>query len=311
MARRAFKFNDKLVKLVVQVALPVAAGLLIFVLTFSYLSNKNRQTKVQNDLARLFKSGDAVNAYESAVGVLENSPMDFAALIVRGFSAFEIALGQINTVDQLKYIDDCIFSLRKALLTKDGKNDGRVFYVLGKAYYYRGDSYADECVTYLEKAEEANFSADDIPEYLGLSYAALGDYEKSVDAFLRALKNTEGGDKLNDDIYIALSRSYVRQKNYSQAESYLSKCLSQTRDIESVINARLLLGEILEARNEWARAETEYKAILKEGGETARVHHRLGELYYLQGNVAGARFEWRTALRLDSSYLPAMERLGF
>jgi tetratricopeptide (TPR) repeat protein len=275
---------------------------------FVFAGRRNRETRALNELSRLWKTGDSMEAYRISSEELEKKPMDFILLTIHGFSAFDLGVSRINAKDTLFYIDACIWSLRKALLTQEGSNDGRVSYVLGKAYYYKGESYADEAVEYLEKSRGKGYTASDIPEYLGLSYAAIGDYEKSVSAFTLALE-TKKDEALADDLLIALSRSCMELGRDDEAENYLKKCLEGTRDINSVAASRLMLGEIYEKRNEAREAEKQYTDILKEGGDMPEVHQHLGELYSKEGNMAKARYEWRAALRLDPSYLPAIEKL--
>jgi tetratricopeptide (TPR) repeat protein len=178
---------------------------------------------------------------------------------------------------------------------------------LGKAYYYKGQGYADLAVEYLEKAWAANFKANDIPEYLGLAYATLGDYRSSVAAFSLALT---GDWEPSDVLLLAIARSYLAMDEMEAARAYLVRCLQVSRDSNIIIVARLLLGNTLFKIGDLAGAEIEFLIVIEESGENAEAYFQLGELYALGGDTTRARAEWRRALRLDPTHGPARSRLN-
>jgi tetratricopeptide (TPR) repeat protein len=183
-----------------------------------------------------------------------------------------------------------------------------VFYVLGKAYYFKGGEYAELCVENLEKAREYLKNADDLYEYLGLAYAELGDFSQSVEAFAHTLDRA--GDTPADELLLAIARSYIALGEYETAGMYLNQCLAGTRDVDAAVAARLLLGGIFREKADYRAAEEQYMAVLTEAGELAAVHYELGELYQAEGNTALARSEWRKANRIDPAYAPAVNRLN-
>ena len=303
-----------------------AAVALLAVFVYAVFYIKNFQTSAnrnRSELIRLWKSAAYAETFQLAGTHLEAAPMEFFFLTLRGFSAYQLAFAQINRGEMTRYVDECIFALRKAVLTKQGAKDGRVFYVLGKAYYFKGGEYAELCVENLEKAREyakdaaannaainnaAAKNADDLYEYLGLAYAELGDYEKSVEAFAHTLDRP--GETPADSLLLAIARSYIALGEYETAGLYLNQCLSATRDIDAAVAARILLGGVLREQAEYRAAEKQYLAVLEEAGEIAAAHFELGELYLAEGNTALARSEWRKANRIDPAYAPAINRLN-
>jgi tetratricopeptide (TPR) repeat protein len=223
--------------------------------------------------------------------------------VLNGFSAYQLAVAQINSFDTASYIDGCIWSLRKALLTAEGARDPRVYYVLGKAYYYKGGAYADLSAEYLEKARAAGSEAGDIPEYLGLAYAALKDYRSSVAAFSLALDPAGEGDP--DLLLLAIAKSYTELEELDPARAYLLRCVESSRDFDTVVSARLLLGDVLRRAGDSAGAEAQYLAIIDGGAENAEAHFQLGELYAQRGDNTRARAEWRRAVRIDPAHRAA------
>ena len=261
----------------------------------------------RRQLREHFETGAFDAAYMQSASLLLERPLDNYLLTIHGFSAYQLAISQINSVDTLLYMDDSIWSLRKTLLSRENSQDGRVFYVLGKAYYYKGQSYMDLAIEYLEKALAANFMASDIPEYLGLAYAALGDYRSSVAAFSIALT---GDREPSDLLLISIARSYLAMEEVEPARAYLVRCLEITRDSNTIAVARLLLGNTLAKTGDFAGAEAEYLKVIEEIGGNADAYFQLGELYALMGDTTRARAEWRRAFRLDPTHALARSRLN-
>jgi tetratricopeptide (TPR) repeat protein len=236
--------------------------------------------------------------------------MDYFLLTTHGFTAYQLGIGQINTFDTLVYIDECIWALRKALLLKDSHNDGRVSYVLGKAYSYKGEHYTDLAVKYLEQARTLAYPAADIPEYLGLAYAGMGDFRNSVEAFSQALRPGDGAADPSDLLLLSIARSYIALDELESARAYLLRCTELSRDSKSIMAARLLLGDVLGKIGDDQGAENQFAAILEETGENAEAHYQLGELYTRRGDTTRARAEWRQAIRADPAHAKARTRLN-
>jgi len=267
---------------------------------------KNANNEKKEFLA-VWNAGDFEQAYIFSKNALVDKPMDYFLLTINGFSAFQLGISQINQYNTLAYIDECIISLRKALLNKQSLSDGRVCYVLGKAYYYKGAEYADLAVKYLEMAKDLSYDAQDIFEYLGLSYAACGDYRGSVEAFSQALGSA---NTPSDTLLLSIARSYMAINEYKMASDYLKRCINISPDAKSVMIASFLLADVYKNSGDYESAENVYISILNNSGENAEVHFQLGELYSLKGDATRARSEWRLAFRQDPAHAKARARLN-
>ncbi|MDR2729291.1 MAG: tetratricopeptide repeat protein [Treponema sp.] len=267
---------------------------------------KNGASNEKNELLRIWDEGNYEKVYEISKNALYKNPVDYNLLTLHGFSAYQLGISQINTQNTLLYIDESIFSLKKAMLHKEASGDGRIYYVLGKAYGYKGTEYSDLAVKYLEIAGGI-YDAKDIPEYLGLAYAACGDYRNSVAAFSRAFSP---GKLPSDSLLLAIARSYIAMEEYGIASGYLKRCIEISPDSKSVVIARLLLAEILRMTDDYDGAEEQYLSILNGSGENAEVHYQLGELYNLKGDTTRARAEWRLAYRQDPAHTGTRARLN-
>jgi tetratricopeptide (TPR) repeat protein len=143
-----------------------------------------------------------------------------------------------------------------------------------------------------------------LPEYLGLAYAAIHDYRSSVAAFSLALNENN-----SDLLLLSIARSYIALEETETAVAYLIRCIENSRDSNTIIRSRLLLGEILEKSGDASGAETQYLAILEENGENAEAHFQLGELYNSAGDETKARADWRRAVRIDPAHRSARARI--
>jgi tetratricopeptide (TPR) repeat protein len=285
----------------------VSAGLMLVITTMNHSARKYR------DLTQLWKDGSYKEVYDESERQLAEKPLDFFLLSLRGYSAYQLALAQINNQDMQKYADESTIALRKALLHKSGERSGRVRYVLGKAYFMKGPDYANLAIRYMEEAAARSYKAEDIPEYLGLAYAELHDYRKSVEAFSEALvpiDKEDGNNGPSDVLLLAIARSYIELGEVDNARAYLTQCIEVSKDFSVIASARLLLGKVLMIKGDIDGAEQQYLSVLKDGGEQPEARYELGALYAERGETTKARAEWRKALRLDPAYAPAIARLN-
>ena len=303
-SKTAFKRKQILKNLLLAVVILSFCALLPVV----YLRLKERGGNGRGELQALFESGAFEQVYAQSVQMLAEYPLDFFLLTIQGFSAYQLAIAQINNFDTLRYVDSSIWALRRALLLKEGLSDGRVYYVLGKAYFHKGAEYADLAINYLEKAKTAGFTAPDVPEYLGLAYAVLEDYHSSVAAFSLAL--TEQNGKPSDILLLAIARSYIGLGEADAAKAYLVHSIEVSRDSRTKAAARLLLGDILINSGDLSGAEAEFTRLIEESGESAEARYQLGVIYAALGDTTRARAEWRRAIRLDPAHEPTRRRLN-
>ena len=315
-SRTGYGLQIQRIQLIRTAAVLMAAAVLVATSLFVLARLTSRAGNERKELLRFWESGAFDRAFDASKTALAAKPLDYFLLTLNGFAAYQTGIAQINSFDSTAFIDECIRSLRKAMLLKNAEDDGRVYYVLGKAYGYKGDNYADLAVKYLEKARSLAYDAEDIPEYLGLAYAATGDYRSSVAAFSLALAPPpgEGGSgaaaEPSDLLLLSIARSYFALEELESARAYLLRCIEVSRDSKTVVTARLLLAELLSKTGDTDGAESQYMTILNEAGENAEAHYQLGELYALQGDTTRARAEWRLAHKADPAHATARARLN-
>ncbi|GHV00777.1 hypothetical protein FACS189483_11000 [Spirochaetia bacterium] len=266
----------------------------------------------RRELSQIWENGSYEQAFAISREKLDAKPMDYFLLTLHGFSAYQLAAAQINYFDTQTYLDECIWSLRKARLSKEGADDPRIPYVLGKAYYLKGAGYADQAVKFLEEAQNGDYQTGDLPEYLGLAYTEIHDFRSSVAALSTVLNaNTDTDEELKSDlVLVAIARSYMALEEPGLARAYLVRCVETSLDSDTKVAARLLLAESFAAAGDVAEAEAQYLLLLEAEGENAEAHFQLGELYAAGRDTTRARAEWRKAWRIDPAHKEARSRLN-
>jgi Tfp pilus assembly protein PilF len=69
------------------------------------------------------------------------------------------------------------------------------------------------------------------------------------------------------------------------------------------------LGNIFLEKEEYLKAEIEYRKILEKNDKAADAHYYLGDIYDKMGDSAKSRYEWRKCLEIDSYHYGAKLKL--
>jgi len=272
--------------------------------------------KTQSE-TRLFNSAEAVTTIETlwenqhyetinekCEALLDVDPMNQKALIYNGFSYFYRGASQFSLEEKIPLFDSSIVNLRKALLICNDDIRGKVKYIIGKCYYQKGKFYSDLAIKYLEESIEDGYTGEDTFEYLGLLYSRLGMYKESADYYNKAISGNP-----TDMLYLVLAQTYYQLGEIENAEEYLIWTLNKTSDFSVEQKARYLLGNIFIEKEEYLKAEKEYRRILEKNDKAADAHYYLGDIYEKMGDSAKARFEWRKCLEIDSYHHGARLKL--
>ena len=260
-------------------------------------------------LSKSWKSYDYESVYEISKGILNSSPFNNAALTYHGYAAFYLGVSSLDKMNEQNYLDEAINSLRLALLDAQSSLKAQLSYMLGKAYFYKNTVssyyYADLAVKYLELAKSRGYKADDIAEYLGMSYAALGMTMDSISSFTEALLVRE-----SDTLLFSIAEQYYKAGQNAAAEQYLFRVIKECDDENLILQSRMLLGSIYIAENKYEEATEEFLSVLEKNENSADAHYQLGILYEKQGDMVKARAEWRNALRIQVNHRGALEKLA-
>ncbi|MBI9099577.1 MAG: tetratricopeptide repeat protein [Spirochaetaceae bacterium] len=267
--------------------------------------NQNLTTQIDSvDISLIWESGDYDRIIELTEQELEENPLDTIALIYCGFSYFYKGVSQVSNERAIPLLDRAIFLLRKVLVQEDVPMKSRIYYILGKAYLHKNYYYSDLAVFYLGKSIEDGYVNDDSFEYMGQAYSLLGDYNQSINFYLKALEINA-----TDMLYLKISEDYIRNRMYDESEKYLKLMIDTTRDELLKKKGLFQLANLYYDMKNYSRAETVLLELigLEKGNEN--YHFLLGEVYFFLNDIPKARSEWHKTARINPKHVGALRRL--
>lgn len=286
----------------------------LFVTAVSYFSykaiKKVNSTRISIDsLYDAWSIYDYEKVYEISGNILEKNYIHNTARTFRGFSAYFLARSQTDNSLAQEYIDECIENLRVSLQNSKPDMLPQVKYILGKAYFYKNNFsnyhyYSDLVIKYLNECVAEGYRADDISEFLGLSYAELGMTRESISSFTEALRVRE-----SDVLLLSIAEQYCKNGQATVAKQYFFRVLNISQDDILINRCHNLLGQIYIDEANYSDAKAEFEAILLKDENSADAHYGLGVLYEKQGDLAKARAEWRRALKIQFDHAGATQKL--
>lgn len=303
----AKKKNFVIIKLTAFFAVMIAIFVVIAISVFFILKVQRNKVSIKT-IQQAWKEYDYHTVYELSKIYLQDNPFNNTALTYYSYACFFLSQAQTDTLQAQTYLDESIINLRIALYEANDKLVPQLQYMLGRAYFYKDTIsthyYADLAIKYLLMAKENGYEADDIAEYMGLSYASLGMTMESISAFTEALLVRE-----SDSLLLAIAEQYVNAKQYGAAEQYLFRIVKNSKSDEIIIKSEILLGNIYTEKGDFDSALKEFENVLKKNENSADAHYGIGVIYEKQGNLVKARAEWRKALKIQVNHIGALQKM--
>ncbi|MBV8360478.1 MAG: tetratricopeptide repeat protein [Deltaproteobacteria bacterium] len=128
--------------------------------------------------------------------------------------------------------------------------------------------------------------------YLGIAYAASGDFQKAREQLETAVKLAPKAPQT----YLTLGTVELRQGYYSAALEATERALQRDPDN---IPALVLKGDVLFSQGREQEAEQAYRHVTQLAPQSSMAHARLGQLAAERNDRTTAAREFETALRLD------------
>lgn len=306
IVRRKSKF---LPRLVICISIIVVMALVSFPII--RLIEKNNSASIS--IPEIYEQWNAKNyqqVYDMTSVILHDKPQNNTALTFNGYASFYLAVAQTDGVLAQEFLNEAISNLRKALFSSTQSVRPQIYYMLGKSYFYKNTLssyhyYSDLAIKYLNLAKKEGYQAEDIPEYLGLSYAALDMTQESIAAFTEALLVRE-----SDVLLLAIAEQYYKNKQFSASKAYLHRISTNTKDDALRFKSSFLLGQIYLEEENYVDAKKEFETILEKDSNYADAYYGLGVIYEQQGDFVKARSQWRKALRLDVNHQNALRKMA-
>ena len=306
VAKRKSKFLPRLILTVVVIVVLT----LLSVGIYKILDNKVHSEISVSSLYKNWEARDYQAVYDSSNAIIEKNNLHNAARTLHGYSSFMLAESEVDNARSQELLDEAIINLRIAMQYAKEDMLPQIDYMLGRCYFYKDyptneHYYADLTIKYLLKCQEEGFYSDDIPEFLGLSYAALSETQKSIDSFTSALLARE-----SDTLLLSLAEQYCKAGQGAIAKQYLNKVIVMTANDELALKSHNLLAQIYMDEEKYDDAEKEFESILEKDVNSADAHYGLGVLYEKQGDNAKARSEWRKCLNIQPQHTGARQKMA-
>lgn len=301
--------STRIIRITKILAAVISLALVIIICTYIITENKKNLISIKNIKRAWNDNYNYEKVYEISRQLIQEKPFNNTALIYNGYACFFLSQSQLENQKAQEYLDECINGLRIALHNSKKSVQPQLYYMLGKAYFYKNTLsnhyYSDLAVKYLLLAKENGYKADDIPEYLGLSYAALGMTLESIQSFTEALLIRE-----SDTLLLSIAEQYYKTKEINAAKQYLFRVINDSKNDEIIIKGRTLLAQILIEEGNFEDAQKEFDNVLEKYPNSADAHYGIGVIYESQGNIVKARSEWRKTLKLQSNHAGALQKMS-
>ena len=303
------KKKSNLLRNIIRVAVVILILSAIAFVTFFSIKKYHQDRITIKTIKEAWGSYDYQKVYELCKVFLQDDTYNNSALTYYSYACFFLAQSQTDTQQAQSYLDECINNIRVALYEADKTLVPQLQYMLGRAYFYKNTItthyYADLAVKYLLLAKENGYKADDIAEYLGLSYASLGMTMESIAAFTEALLVRE-----SDSLLLAIAEQYYKANELNAAEQYLFRIIKNSDNEDIVLKSENLLGTIYIDKEDYEGALKEFENVLKKNENSADAHYGIGVIYEKQGNIVKARSEWRKALKIQVNHPGALQKMS-
>jgi tetratricopeptide (TPR) repeat protein len=260
----------------------------------------------QQELVQLWLTKDYSGISAACDLALQDDPLDSFRLVFKGMSSFYLGLAEIDGEKRSTLMDTAVFSIRKALLDPKAPLRPQAMYVLGKAYFHKGQDYWDETMTYLREASGAGYTAADTWEYLALAAQGIGQTQESIAFFEKAMTAKPGSPEL----MLAAAVANGSAGNQARSEELALAALSTTADEYLAERCNFMLGESYRKAGRFTEAMARYEAIKEKNPQSADAWFYEGLVLLDTGDPIKARAAWRKAVSIDPMHPGARQKLS-
>lgn len=262
------------------------------------------ETSRSADAIELWRDGEYDRVASVTGEHLHRYPLDTTSLALRGFAQFYRAMETVESEEKQELLVESVQLLRRVLLLPPTSMEPQIRYVLGKAYYHRGEFFYDSAVRELDAARRLGIEQLDLLEYLALTHHALGDQSQAVQFFEEAI---DFGD---EDVHrIHLADILILEEEYSRANQVLSEVLEHTNDVVLQQHSLLSSGRAYRESGDFQLSIGRFEELLELNPSSAEARYEMGETFLAMEQNDRARFEWREALRLNPNHIESFQRL--
>ena len=302
--RRERKNRSTLLFLLLFILISFSAALFGIFRGASYFSGRINSQPSNQNLLSLWDSREYGSIISLTSRNLESNPMDPYSLFFNGLASFYTALSQVSAQEESLFLTNTVISLRKLMILDSFPKEEIVYYTLGKAYLMKGRYYADTSLKYLQKATDLGYENADTYEYIGEAYSILGDFQKSIENYEKALVLYN-----SDRLVLKIAEDCFNFGKYDKSAEYYNKLITDTSDESLKKKGLFQLGKLYYDIKNFTMARDTFAELNNLDPTMVESHFLLGEAYYYLGNTTEARQEWHRTLRINPEHRDARLRL--
>lgn len=286
------------------VASAAAIAAIVF-FTVSILGKQAKPIVKREEIQELWKAMDYQQVKELTHNALEADPLNSFFLSMNGFASFYLALSESDSAQKASKMDEAIFSIRKAMLDDKAVLKPESFYILGKAYYFKGPEYYHDCIENLEESIKLGYIRPDSWEYLAIANLSIKQYENSIFYFEKALEIKPDSAELL--LNAALVYKILDKPERTKELALAAKALAADDFIME--RCDFVLAEIYMQSGKTEDAISLYEDIIARNPESADGWYYQGLALMEKGEALKARAAWRKAISIDPMHSGARQKL--
>jgi tetratricopeptide (TPR) repeat protein len=229
--------------------------------------------------------------YEAA-GHVENAIPAMRLAIERdpGSEAYRFRYGMLLT--DTKAPAAAVIRLQEAL--REFPRSAKLWFALGVAHF--ADHKNADAAQAFEQALAWDGKLAPALAYLGMTYAELGQYDRAVTYYERAL----AADDRLVAAHVLAADALLKQTaaDLARAETHLRRAVALE---PALAPGRLALGKLYVRLNKWTEAATEFERALAAQPNLAEAHYQLGRVYTRLRRPAEAQVAFDTFKRLGDT----------
>ncbi|NIM03670.1 tetratricopeptide repeat protein, partial [bacterium] len=260
----------------------VGLGIYIWLFIIFFKTGIGSYRKLDNEHDRIV----ALGLLGSILGMLVDNLLNVSLHFPMPALLFWVWMGLVVGISQGREISERRIPVKKSVvlplgIVLAGVVIFNIRYFRGEFHYFKGFKYAKNSATLAKAARECELSYKSYPlnvdnNYeLGNAYARLGEKEKAIRAYLKAIDANPG----YDEIYSNLGIMYGQTNRIPEAIEALIKSI-EINPLSA--STRSYLGQVYIGKKEWEKAAEQYREILELEPENAKAKTNLS---YVQAQM--------------------------
>ncbi len=301
---------SRFAKIVLTVGAVITASVvgLFFLGQFDFINIDINGVRREVRYQKLWEESNYQELVRFAEETLAEHPLDGNSLFYAGLGHFYISNASVEIQEQQRHLQEAIINLRQVLILEHAPQRDIVNYTLGRAYFHKGQFYYELAIEYILAAIDAGFVDPQAYQYLGGAYAKIGDNEKSIRYLESALESFS-----TPDLKMALAELYILNQRYGDANNIINELYTQIAaddsDARTVQRVTLLKINLEIESGRYDVAKSLLEDFVDQYPNNAEGYYLFGVLYERDQQPEQARYQWRTAVRVNPHHSASLVKL--